>query len=260
MGATPSGAYRANAFVLAGSLVGAIARTVPEHGSVLAAHTARVLMWDLDLRRDVNPGDQVAVVWRVTDDVEVGAVTYAGAASKTTVRAFRFQAPGDPTASYWDENGREVARRLERSPLRSYDQITALLKDRPTHKGMDFKTAVGTPVFAPRTAVVTRANWKTRGNGNCLELRYADGVVAKFLHLSKVEVKPGQNVREGTIVARTGNTGRSTAPHLHYQLSRGATTLDPIAYHGTLRRQLPAASMTAFRAHVKAMEALQPKP
>ena len=105
-----------------------------------------------------------------------------------------------------------MPRRLKASPLASYEQITALLKDRPTHQGMDFKCAEGTEIQAPRAGVVTRMNWKLRGNGNCLELRFDDGTLAKFLHLSAIRVKRGARVRPGQVIALTGNTGRSTAP------------------------------------------------
>ena len=144
--------------------------------------------------------------------------------------------------------------RLKTSPLRSYEQITALLKDRPTHKGMDFKTPTGSPVVAPRAGIITRTNWRRSTNGYCLEMQYSDGVRARFLHLSSVKVRPGQRLAAGAVLAATGNTGRSTAPHLHYEISRGTTVLDPIEYHGTIQRQLPAAALPALKKTVSAMD------
>ena len=64
-------------------------------------------------------------------------------------------------------------------PLDEYEQITSLLKDRPNHKGMDFKTPVGTPVKAPASGTVTRINWNWHANGDCVELKLADGTLAK---------------------------------------------------------------------------------
>jgi hypothetical protein len=241
-----------------GSMVGALTSSVPEDGSVVAAHFARIFMWDLDVRRDVDPGDELVVLWRRTPqgEIEVGAAAYTSGRLRRTLRAYRFTAPGDTWPSYWDETGQEVPRTLKASPLRSYEQITALLKDRPTHQGMDFKTPVGTPIHAPRAATVGRVDWKLRGNGHCLELRYDDGVVAKFLHLSATKVRPGARVAAGQVVALTGNTGRSTAPHLHYQLDRGGKTLDPIDYHGTTRRRLDARAAKAFAETRAALDAL----
>lgn len=236
-----------------GALSSAIVRAVPDGGSVLAAHVARVLMWQLDLRHDVARGDRVTVAWRPGPDAkepEIGAIVYRSTARNATFRAFRWKRPGDASPSFWDEQGREVPRRLRGGPLNDYDQITALLKDRPTHQGMDFKTPVGTPVHAPRAGVVSRVDWKRSGNGRCLELRYDDGVLGKFLHLSKVDVRAGARVRAGDVIALTGNTGHSTAPHLHYQLARGRQTLDPVDYHGTVQRTLEGSARKSFDAVV----------
>lgn len=235
--------------VVDGSLSGSIVRVVPETGGVLAAHVARLFMWDLDLRRDVVKGDRVTVVWRdgSAGQPEIGAAAYRSIARGRTLRAYQFRASGDDHASYWDDQGQEVPKRLQGGPLRQYEQITALLKDRPTHQGMDFKTPVGTPIVSPRAGTVTRVDWKPRGNGRCVEVRYDDGVLAKFLHLSSAKVGAGARVRTGDVIALTGNTGHSTAPHLHYQLARGGQTLDPVDYHGTSRRKLEPASARAFQ-------------
>jgi murein DD-endopeptidase len=242
--------------VVSGSLAAALTPALGDEGSQVAAHYARIFMWDLDLRRDVVAGDRMTVIWRTGagGDPEIGAAAYSSQRLGRTLRAYRFRNPGDGYDSYWSETGQEVARRLKASPLRDYEQITALLKDRPTHKGMDFKTPVGTPVVAPRAGVVARIDWKLSGNGHCLDLRLDDGMNAKFLHLSAVKVARGARVQAGQVVALTGNTGHSTAPHLHYQLDRGGKILDPIDVHGTTRRQLGAGAKGAFGAAVGKLE------
>jgi len=239
-----------------GSMAAALVPALGPEGSQLAAHYARIFMWDLDLRRDPLAGDRMWMVWRTgpSGDPEIGAAQYASQKLGRILRANRFRGPDDAHASYWDGEGVEVARRLKNGPLRDYEQITALLKDRPTHQGMDFKTPVGTPIYAPRAGVVSRINWKLKGNGNCLEVRYEDGVVAKFLHLSAVKVAGQAPVRAGQVIALTGNTGRSTAPHLHYQLNRAAKTVDPIDYHGTARRRLGGKGLEAFKTEVARLE------
>lgn len=235
-----------------GSITASLAPAAGADGPEVAAHFARIFMWDLDLRKDVVAGDRILVLWRrdPAGQLEVGAARYESQRLGRELRAYRFRAPGDPTPSYWDPAGVEVPRRLEASPLRRYEQITALLKDRPTHQGMDFKTPTGTPVHAPRPGVVTRVDWKLRGNGHCLEVRYDDGTMAKFLHLSSTKVRPGARVAAGQVIALTGNTGRSTAPHLHYQLNRGQRTVDPVDYHGASRRRLAQADVEALRKEI----------
>jgi murein DD-endopeptidase len=238
-----------------GSIAASLGTALGEDGSQVAAHFARIFMWDLDLRKDVVAGDRLMLLWRRTDagDVEIGAARYQSVRLGRALRAHRFKAAGDDFPSYWDPEGQEVARRLKATPLASYEQITALLKDRPTHRGMDFKAAVGTEVKAPRPGTISRINWKLRGNGNCLEMRFDDGTVAKFLHLSAIKARRGARVRAGELIALTGNTGRSTAPHLHYQLERGPRTVDPVDYHGTLQRRLPPAEVASLQAQMQAL-------
>ena len=112
---------------------------------------------------------------------------------------------------------------------------------------MDFKAPVGTPTTTPKSGRVTRVNFGNfKYNGNCAEVEYSDGTLAKWLHLETVTVKAGQVVKPGTKIGTIGNTGRSTAAHLHYQLDKGKRNIDPVKYHGTLRRQLPERSITPF--------------
>ncbi len=228
------------------SLSGALARE-PD-GAVLSALAGRIFMWHVDLNKEIERGDRVRLLYYRdgAGDLIVAAARYRSARKGTTFDAFRFQATGDIAPSYWDADGKEVPERLRDGPLRSYDQITALLKDRPTHRGMDFKAPIGTPVHAHRTGTVSRVNWRRGGNGMCLEIRFGDGTLAKYLHLSAISARRGQRVKPGDRVALTGNTGRSTAPHLHYQLERGSRTVDPLDYHGTYRRALTPPDRASF--------------
>jgi murein DD-endopeptidase MepM/ murein hydrolase activator NlpD len=220
---------------------------VPEHADVVSAVYARLFVWELDLRKDLQKGDEVAVAYTWDGELaDVAVAEYTSGKLRQTLGAYRFQATGDAWPSWWDESGVEVPRRLVNGPLREYEQVTSLLKDRPTHRGMDFKAPVGTALYSPRAGKVTRTNWNTVPNGGCIEVAYADGVVAKFLHLSDVKVSAGDAVGAGSLIGLTGNTGRSTAPHLHYELARSGRVLDPIEYHGVTRRKLVDADVTRF--------------
>lgn len=227
-----------------------------ESGDALSSVFARIYVWDLDLRRDLQAGDALAVNWRIGSD---GFPEIAAASLKTqklgrTLAAYRWQVPGDSYPSYWQLDGTEAPLRLKDGPLAQYEQITSLLKDRPTHKGMDFKTPVGTEVTSPRAGTVTRVNWNWGSNGNCIEIRNNDGVLAKYLHLSENKVAAGDKVSAGQLIALTGNTGHSTAPHLHYQLDQGPKVLDPLNYHGTERRKLTPEQIAALKAEVVGLE------
>lgn len=221
--------------------------------AALSAVYARLFAWDLDLRRDLHKGDVVEVLYEQPGSAEPLVLaarlrSQPGSGEQKVYTAIRYQAPGDRFPSYWSSTGEEVPRRLIDGPIADYEQITSLLKDRPTHRGMDFKTPIGSDVVTPRAGKVIRSNWNHGANGNCVEVEYTDGMLAKFLHLNENLVKPGQSISAGTVIGKSGNTGHSTGAHLHYQLDRGSQTVDPVAYHGTLRRQLPPDAMAGFEA------------
>ena len=239
------------------SLARTFQNAAPDHADVLSAVYARPFFWDLDLRSDLQKNDTVQVAYTWDGELaHVAAATYASKKLRRTLTAYRYTATGDQFASYWSADGVEAAERLVNGPLRQYEQITSLLKDRPTHKGMDFKVEVGAEIVSPRAGKVLRTDWNWKYNGNCVEVRYDDGTVARFLHLSHTEVKAGQAVSKGTLLGLTGNTGRSTAPHLHYELEKNGRVIDPIDYHGTTRRSLPPGDMATFSGDVERLQAI----
>jgi murein DD-endopeptidase MepM/ murein hydrolase activator NlpD len=249
-------AVAAGTMVFTGSVASSLSATFQDatgtNPAALSAVYSRLFAWDLDLRRDLHKGDVVEVLYEQPGNAEplvlAARLRSQPGTNEKVYAAYRYQAPGDRFPSYWSVSGEEVPRRLIDGPLGEYEQITSLLKDRPTHKGMDFKTPIGSDVATPRAGRVTRTNWNHAANGNCVEVQFADGVLAKFLHLNENAVKDGQQLSAGTVVGKSGNTGHSTGPHLHYQLERGSSVVDPIAYHGTLRRQLPPDAMPGFQA------------
>lgn len=101
------------------------------------------------------------------------------------------------------------------------------------HNGIDFDAPMGTPVHATADGVVQSAGWRA-GYGNCVIIDHPFGYRSLYGHLEKIEVRPGQPVSRGQVIALSGNTGRSTGPHLHYTLFYGDKTIDPAPYALTL--------------------------
>lgn len=103
--------------------------------------------------------------------------------------------------------------------------------ERRMHKGVDFAAPTGTPIFAAADGVVTDAGWTNGGYGNIVELRHSDGSVALYAHTSRVYVSKGQVVNRGQAIAEVGTTGRSTGPHLHFEVQPdGKNAVDPMDY------------------------------
>jgi murein DD-endopeptidase MepM/ murein hydrolase activator NlpD len=116
-----------------------------------------------------------------------------------------------------------------------------LVGKRIEHHGVDIRVPVGTAVRAPAEGVVVGVR-KGRTNGRWLELRHEGGLRTLFCHLSRVEVKPGQKVSRGELVARSGETGRVTGPHLHYQVKHSGAWVDPVGIRASadlVRSPLP---------------------
>jgi murein DD-endopeptidase MepM/ murein hydrolase activator NlpD len=100
------------------------------------------------------------------------------------------------------------------------------------HQGQDITVPLGTPIFAPADGVVKRAYY-IGGFGNHVKLGHSSGYTTTFAHLSKIFVRHGQKINRGDIIGETGNTGRSTAPHLHYEVHFRGTPKNPIDYFFT---------------------------
>ncbi len=97
------------------------------------------------------------------------------------------------------------------------------------HHGQDITVKSGTPIYAPASGVVKRAYY-AGGFGNHIKLDHGNGYTTLFAHLSKIKVKHGQRVERGEIIGLTGNTGRSTAPHLHYEIHHYGEPKNPLDY------------------------------
>jgi murein DD-endopeptidase MepM/ murein hydrolase activator NlpD len=128
-----------------------------------------------------------------------------------------------------------------------------------THNGVDIAVPVGTPVTAGANGTVERV-WRDDRGGLSVIVRYADGSTAGFAHLDSADVQAGQTVRRGQRIARSGNSGQSTGPHLHYtRRNRQGQLIDPMADPGTGEGGAPAATVEdAYRAARDAFMARNP--
>lgn len=240
------------------AVVDAVGRDV---GTPLTQVINRSLVWWLRVPQDLTRGDALAAVFeqRVDQEPLVHAVRFTSRKLGKTLEAYRFQPAGAPFPRYFHPDGSELEEHLVDGPIDAWEQITSLLRDGRRHKGIDFKAPVGSPVKATFDGVVIRKNWNFQSNGNSLEIRETGGKgrTAIYLHLSELpsSMALGTRVRKGQLIATSGNTGRSFAPHLHYQLMLGGRVVDPFDSHATRRPVLPAADRPAFEAAMRALQA-----
>lgn len=108
-------------------------------------------------------------------------------------------------------------------------------KARKFHYGMDFTAPTGTPIYASGDGVVVRADNKSAGYGEHIRIDHGFGYESLYAHLSKYNVRVGQKVQRGQLIGYVGSTGRSEAPHLHYEIRKDGQHLNPINfYYGSL--------------------------
>ncbi len=182
------------------------------------------------------------------------ALEYDGARTGT-LRAFYFEtSPGE--GDYYDETGRSLHGSWLRTPCR-YDHISSpfdphrlhpILRRVQPHNGVDYAAGTGTPVYAAAAGVVTWAGPKGP-NGNLVAIRHDGGYQTFYAHLHRIEpgITRGTTVRQRQPIGQVGTTGRSTGPHLHFGLKRGAAFVDPQAVINGPGRMLASGHMAAFR-------------
>ncbi len=109
-------------------------------------------------------------------------------------------------------------------------RIHPIYKTMRMHHGVDFTAPVGTPIYATGNGVVIRAERNRHGYGLMVEVDHGYGYITRYAHMSKIEVRQGQRVKRGEIIGLVGDTGTSTAPHLHYEVHRNDRSVNPVYY------------------------------
>jgi murein DD-endopeptidase MepM/ murein hydrolase activator NlpD len=108
-------------------------------------------------------------------------------------------------------------------------------KIRKFHNGMDFSAKSGTPIYATGDGIVEKADGTVSGFGNHIEINHGYGYMTLYAHLSKYKVRAGQKVKRGDIIGYVGSTGRSEAPHLHYEVHKNGKVVNPLNfYYGSI--------------------------
>lgn len=105
-----------------------------------------------------------------------------------------------------------------------------IYKVKKFHHGVDFSAAQGTPIYATGDGTIVIAKRSRRGYGNQVEIDHGYGYYTFYAHIKEILVKKGENVKRGQVIATIGNTGKSTAPHLHYEVRKNGHTVNPIYF------------------------------
>lgn len=110
------------------------------------------------------------------------------------------------------------------------DKINPFYKVKVSHDGLDMIAPSGTPVLASADGTVTSVQRSSKGLGNTVTVAHDGGYVTKYAHLSNIKVIRGRKIKKGTVIGSVGMSGKSFAPHLHYEIWKDTVALDPVSY------------------------------
>lgn len=236
------------------SLGRTLSKATKSHGPALAAQVERLLGWKGNVARDLRAQDRLIVGYKVSaGEPQLTAAFYRGA--KLQLDALLFNG-GDGVERFYDADARLVEKQLSPNPVPDYVQVTERVqtgRGRRRHKGIDLKAVIGAPILSPVRGTVNRINWNTRYNGKCVEVLDSKGNTHRFLHLNRVApLTPGQSLGVGTELGEVGSTGRSSAPHLHYEITdKNGRVINPLTLVGSQRPSVSSPLRQSFATKLK---------
>ncbi|MCV2403332.1 peptidoglycan DD-metalloendopeptidase family protein [Marinomonas sp. C2222] len=190
--------------------------------------------------------------------VEVGGAQLDAIQIRTSYNGEVFSAFLHSDGRFYDVDGMSLTPSLRRWPTSQEYRVSSPFNDKrlhpitsriSPHNGVDLATPTGTQVLATGDGVVTRVE-RHRYAGQFIEVDYAGPYGARFLHLNKTLVKKGQKVSRGQVIALSGNTGRSTGPHLHYELHIKGSPVNPMTADIPNTFSIPTESKAEFDRNV----------
>ncbi|MEA9392976.1 murein DD-endopeptidase MepM [Acerihabitans sp. TG2] len=221
---------------LDGDISGSFAASARKAGLSTAEVSAviKAMQWQLDFRK-LKKGDQFSVL--------TSREMLAGHREQSELLGVRLSTGGHDYYSfraddgkYYNRDGAGLARGFLRFPTMKHYRISSSFNPRrlnpvtgriSPHRGVDFAMPVGTPVLAVGDGEVMVSK-NGHGAGNYVAIRHGRQYMTRYMHLSKLLVKPGQKVKRGDRIALSGNTGRSTGPHLHYEIWINQQAVNPL--------------------------------
>ncbi|MGB1924614.1 MAG: peptidoglycan DD-metalloendopeptidase family protein [Candidatus Puniceispirillaceae bacterium] len=228
----------------------------------------RVMGFSVDFQREVRRGDQFEMMYETQRDSLSGDIIgiklqYAGLSlSDDQLGFYRFDG-AENAIGWYDENGNSAARTLIRTPI-SGARLSSNFGSRKhpvsgynaMHKGVDFAAPRGTPIIAAGAGVVRQAGWKG-SFGRYIRIKHNSTYDTAYAHLSRIapHIAAGSRVKQGEIIGYVGSTGRSTGPHLHYEILVNNRQVNPMTVRLPTGKQIDPVHLDDFKKRVQMVEA-----
>jgi len=191
---------------------------------------ARIYGFQVDFQRDIRKNDNFQIMYEVFEDdngkiFETGNILFADLKLNGTNNSlYYFNKKG--SEGHYDGGGKSVEKALMKTPINGARLSSPFgMRKHPIdgfnkmHKGTDFAAPMGTPIMASGNGVITRARW-CGGGGNCIKIKHNSTYETIYAHMKNFArgIKEGVRVKQGQIIGYVGSTGKSTGPHLHYEV------------------------------------------
>ena len=191
---------------------------------------ARIYGFQVDFQRDIQKGDTFQILYEVylnekNEIVENGEIIFANLILNGVENKLYFF-DRDDYEGHYDQNGKSIKKALMKTPINGARLSSPFgMRKHPIdgfnkmHKGTDFAAPLGTPIMASGDGVIVKAGW-CGGGGNCVKIRHNKTYQTVYAHMSKFAsgMKKNLRVKQGQIIGYVGSTGKSTGPHLHYEV------------------------------------------
>jgi len=191
---------------------------------------ARIYGFQVDFQRDIRKNDNFQIMYEVFEDddgkiFETDNIIFANLKLSGKNNAlYYFEKKG--SEGHYDKNGKSVEKALMKTPINGARLSSAFgMRKHPIdgfnkmHRGTDFAAPMGTPIMASGSGLITKARW-CGGGGNCIKIKHNSTYETIYAHMKNFAkgIKEGIRVKQGQIIGYVGSTGKSTGPHLHYEV------------------------------------------
>ena len=191
---------------------------------------ARIYGFQIDFQRDIKKQDSFQIMYEVflnenKEIIETGNILFANM-KLSGVNNFLYYFDKKEVEGHYDLNGRSVQKALMKTPINGARLSSSFgMRRHPIdgfnkmHKGTDFAAKTGTPIMASGNGIIKKAGW-CGGGGNCVKIKHNSTYQTIYAHMLKFArgIKNGVRVKQGQIIGYVGSTGKSTGPHLHYEV------------------------------------------
>ena len=231
---------------------------------------ANIYEYSVDFQRDIQPGDNFEMFFEVARNrkgeiIKSGDLLYTSFSPRGKQTEYWLYVDSKGRENFYDEKGKTAKRKLRATPVNgarlssSYGRRKhPILGYRKMHAGVDFAAPRGTPILAAGSGTVERAN-RYGGYGNYIRIRHTDGYKTAYAHLKSFArgVRKGKYVKQDQVIGYVGTTGRSTGPHLHYEVHLHGKKINPRRLSQLSGKPLNKSEMPSFANRRKEIEALR---